>query len=240
MAKSLRNYPSGVRTALIALSGGTCYFPDCREPVVRFVNGSPIPHLEVAHIVASSDDGPRGDHWVAPDDRDLFENLILLCPEHHKLVDDRNRWRQYPKEMLRQWKNNREEGAQDSLAGLREISPAQLRELVSEAVTARDENLEDLARRLSGVNTEDAASIRAVLEELRRFQGDEFIAASYRMQDAAYTLQDHTKLMREFGRGALGLPDLVGIMAKFSQAIQKLEQNRDLLENFPGRGRMDW
>jgi hypothetical protein len=41
MAKSLRNYPSGVRTALIALSGGTCYYPDCREPVVRFVSGKP-------------------------------------------------------------------------------------------------------------------------------------------------------------------------------------------------------
>lgn len=168
MAKSLRNYPPGVRTALIALSGGTCYYPDCREPVVRFVSGRPIPHLEVAHIAASSDDGPRGDHRVDPADRDLFENLILLCDEHHKLVDDRKLWRQYPKEMLREWKNDREEGARDTLAGLREISPAKLQELVSEAVTARDENLEDLARRLSGVDAESAASIRAVLEELKR------------------------------------------------------------------------
>lgn len=234
MAKSLRNYPSGVRTALIALSGGTCYYPDCREPVVRFVSGKPIPHLEVAHIVASSDDGPRGDHRVDPDDRDLFENLILLCAEHHKVVDNRKLWHRYPKEMLREWKNDREEGARDSLAGLREISPAKLRDLVSEAVAARDENLEDMARRLSGVDAEGAASIRAVLEELKRFQGDEFIEASYRMQEAAYVLQDHAVVMQEFGSGALTMQDLVGIMAQFSQAMQKLEEHQDLLGNLSG------
>ena len=235
MAKSLRNYPSGVRTALIALPGGTCYYPDCREPVVRFISGKPIPHLEVAHIVASADDGPRGDHRISPADRDLFENLILLCLEHHKVVDDRNLWRRYPKERLRQWKSDREEGARDSLAGLREISPAKLRELVSEAVTTRDENLEDLARRLSGVDAEGAASIRSVLEELQRFQRDEFIEASYRMQEAAYALQDHATAMHEFGSGVLTLQDLVGIMANFSQAMQKLEQHQDLLENFTNR-----
>jgi hypothetical protein len=151
--------------------------------------------------VASSDDGPRGDHRVDPDDRDLFDNLILLCAEHHKLVDDRSLWLRHPKEMLREWKSDREEGARDSLVGLREISPAKLRDLVSEAVTARDENLEDLARRLSGVDTEATASIRSVLEELKRFPGNEFIEASYRMQAAAYALQDHAKVMHEFGSG---------------------------------------
>jgi hypothetical protein len=42
---------------------------------------------EIAHIVARSPDGPRGDYPLAPEQRDLYENLILLCPNDHSTVD---------------------------------------------------------------------------------------------------------------------------------------------------------
>jgi hypothetical protein len=64
--------------------------------------------------------------------------------------------------------------------------------------------------------------------------GDEFIEASYRMQEAAHALQDHATVMHEFGSGALTMQDLVGIMARSSEAMQKLEQHQDLLGNFTG------
>lgn len=41
----------------------------------------------VAHIVAQQDDGPRGDPTMDPKDRDRYENLVLLCTNHHQLVD---------------------------------------------------------------------------------------------------------------------------------------------------------
>jgi hypothetical protein len=41
----------------------------------------------MAHIVASSDDGPRGDESVSDTERNRYENLILLCPNHHEEVD---------------------------------------------------------------------------------------------------------------------------------------------------------
>ena len=40
------------------------------------------------HIVAREQDGPRGESHLSADERDLFDNLILLCKNHHKEVDD--------------------------------------------------------------------------------------------------------------------------------------------------------
>lgn len=42
---------------------------------------------EMAHIVAKSKDGPRGDSPLSLKDRDKYKNLILLCPTHHSHID---------------------------------------------------------------------------------------------------------------------------------------------------------
>lgn len=41
----------------------------------------------LAHIVASSPDGPRGDEIRSHELSDKIENLMLLCQEHHHLID---------------------------------------------------------------------------------------------------------------------------------------------------------
>ena len=61
---------------------------------------------EVAHIVAQSMDGPRGHDPMPIDERDKYENLILLCEKHHTIVD--NQWRTYTVERLRQIKVDHE------------------------------------------------------------------------------------------------------------------------------------
>ncbi|WP_228116647.1 hypothetical protein [Xanthomonas citri] len=43
---------------------------------------------EVAHIVAEKPDGPRGSSSMPLDARNTGDNLLLLCPVHHKIVDD--------------------------------------------------------------------------------------------------------------------------------------------------------
>ena len=43
----------------------------------------------VAHIVGQSDDGPRSEHNPPGGDRDGERNLLLLCPNHHTVVDKR-------------------------------------------------------------------------------------------------------------------------------------------------------
>src|SRR3990170_316296 len=58
-------------------AGGECSFPDC--PVRE--------NLEEAHLVAERADGPRGDAAFTRAQLDSYDNRILLCPNHHTIVD---------------------------------------------------------------------------------------------------------------------------------------------------------
>lgn len=40
------------------------------------------------HIVAHEQDGPRGEFPLEQEQRDKYDNLLLLCKIHHKLIDD--------------------------------------------------------------------------------------------------------------------------------------------------------
>ena len=59
----------------------------------------------VAHIHAKSQGGPR---WIEmpPEENRGFDNLILLCDEHHSEIDNKALEKKYPAELLRQWKEN--------------------------------------------------------------------------------------------------------------------------------------
>lgn len=70
---------------LFALSGNICAFPGCSVPIVD-TNGTVAG--EICHIYARSDGGPRFNASLAIRDRHAFGNLILLCAQHHKVVDD--------------------------------------------------------------------------------------------------------------------------------------------------------
>lgn len=66
---------------LFALSRNHCAFPSCEETLAK-----PEWHgvqCEVAHIYGRS---PGSARYIGEAD-DSFENLILLCPNHHNLVD---------------------------------------------------------------------------------------------------------------------------------------------------------
>jgi hypothetical protein len=43
---------------------------------------------QIAHVVAFKPDGPRGRAGIRPADINKLENLMLLCPACHKLIDD--------------------------------------------------------------------------------------------------------------------------------------------------------
>ena len=58
---------------------------------------------EMAHIKAEKRGGPRWDPALTPGQRDSYDNLILLCPNHHTEVDnDPAKW---PVERLWQMKS---------------------------------------------------------------------------------------------------------------------------------------
>lgn len=74
------------RRFLIARSGGRCN--KCKTEI--FIENEFFERARLgddAHIWAYSDEGPRGRDREAPDDRNLVENLILLCKNCHSEVD---------------------------------------------------------------------------------------------------------------------------------------------------------
>lgn len=68
---------------LFALSGNQCAFPKCTQALVD----EDTVFGEIAHIVAAEDKGPRADDSISQEEKRSFDNLILLCSNHHKTID---------------------------------------------------------------------------------------------------------------------------------------------------------
>ena len=71
-------------------SGNMCAFPNCKKELVVDETLTDDPSIigEEAHIVADSEDWPRGNSELTVEQRNKYENLILLSRVHHKIVDD--------------------------------------------------------------------------------------------------------------------------------------------------------
>jgi hypothetical protein len=69
---------------LFAMSGNKCAFPACQVPIIEsegIVTGL------ICHIKARSSKGPRYDPAQPDEEKNSFENLVLLCGRHHTIVD---------------------------------------------------------------------------------------------------------------------------------------------------------
>jgi len=97
-----------VERRLWALSGHFCTFPQCTTALTSDADkSSGITTVgDICHINALSPNGPRPFPPDSSEDPHAYENLILLCPTHHRIVDRHER--EYPAEMLTKWKSDRE------------------------------------------------------------------------------------------------------------------------------------
>ena len=165
MPSEARRYPQAVRAALAALCGGTCYWPGCPEPVIRFVDGIPISNLQIAHIRAAEPGGPRDVPGMTAADRKAFSNFILLCHPHHTTVD-KQRPQDFPVETLVRWKAEREKDHEAALSRLREVTPERLQQVLAAALADRDKRLHSLLERLEQSDTEAAELLQSLLDEV--------------------------------------------------------------------------
>jgi len=71
-------------------SGNRCAFPACRKILVEDETETDDKSIigDEAHIVDRKSNGPRGKSDLTPKKRDKYDNLMLLCKNHHKLIDD--------------------------------------------------------------------------------------------------------------------------------------------------------
>jgi hypothetical protein len=94
-----------------------CAFPECRLEQVMDASETDDESLvgEECHIVARERNGPRGNTPLASNSRDMYDNLILLCNVHHKLIDDQVNT--YTVQVLKEMKASHEKWVRKSLEG---------------------------------------------------------------------------------------------------------------------------
>lgn len=89
---------------LFAMSGNECAMPGCK---VEILSESGVLLGEICHINARSKKGPRFDPSQSNEERNGYGNLLILCPNCHKIIDSREDL--YPAEALREIKRIHEE-----------------------------------------------------------------------------------------------------------------------------------
>lgn len=96
-------------------AAGRCSQPDCRVDLYEDETATDDPTLigENCHIVAESDDGPRANPAMQVEQRNTYPNLILLCRNHHKVIDAQEG--EYTVERLLRMKAEHEAWVRDQL-----------------------------------------------------------------------------------------------------------------------------
>ena len=83
-----KNIPTATKLRLFAEASGHCQKPECLQPLFPAEMGGDKHIAEMAHVIPHGKKGPR--HEERPDDdydTEAFDNLILLCPTCHTIID---------------------------------------------------------------------------------------------------------------------------------------------------------
>jgi hypothetical protein len=96
-------------------SGNRCAMPSCHtELVIDKTENDPFSIIgQMAHIRGEKPGAARFNTEMTEKERNCYDNLVLLCPNHHKEVDDQPNT--YSVEKLHDIKKNHEKWINDSL-----------------------------------------------------------------------------------------------------------------------------
>ena len=91
---------------LFANSAGYCQRPECNEPLFKAFKEKEIHIAEIAHII-SVNKGARRDDSLTDIEKGSYDNLILLCPNCHTIIDKNED--DFTEQLIHKWKKNHEE-----------------------------------------------------------------------------------------------------------------------------------
>lgn len=127
-----KSIPSAIKLRLFSEAAGFCQRPECLDPLFPPEMGGAKHIAEMAHVIPHGESGPRYEDRPEEDfDPDTFDNLILLCPTCHTMVDKDPE--AFPRDLLLTWK-------QEHLARLalkQGVKTYECREEARHAVSAR-------------------------------------------------------------------------------------------------------
>jgi hypothetical protein len=148
-----RQYKPSTLRRLDTLSGNECAHPNCAKKLIAEDGVSII--SKICHIAAASKEGPRFDENMTEDERRGFDNLILLCDEHHVIIDNKSNESQYPTPLLKIWKSNHEKKILELISSKNLLSkhPLALNKVIN-AIGSRMDEFLDLPETENAPNTE--------------------------------------------------------------------------------------
>lgn len=90
VVRARKAIPQGISRKLWVKSGGRCQYDGCNVPLWKdSLMQKDLNKSYISHIVAASEDGPRGDAILSEQLETSFDNLLLLCDECHRRIDKR-------------------------------------------------------------------------------------------------------------------------------------------------------
>jgi hypothetical protein len=150
---------------LFAVSGNRCAFPQCISPLIHHgkVTG------KVCHIKGSRPGSARYAEDQSAEDRHGFQNLILMCPIHHDVVDSDEI--EYPVDRLLDLKAERET-SQNAPSEISDDSARQLLLLLAPTTNHKTTNIYN--QNVSSTNQTGGITAHTVnVVKPRRVMGDE-------------------------------------------------------------------
>lgn len=202
---------------LWALSAGRCNKPDCR--VVLLVDPTEFDEAvvmgEQAHIAPHAKGGPRHISMLPERERDRYQNIILLCPNHHRGPVD-GQPNTYTEELLHKWKNDHEAWVRDTLT--QAIPRLQFDEL--QAVAERLAEVEPVqSTPLAAVNIPDKMKVNDLTAETKSALIMAVAGAKEAQRYINYTEPNHP----QFGRKLRS-----SFMAQYHQGVLSGLEGNDL------------
>jgi hypothetical protein len=101
-------------------AAGRCEFPGCNRSLsvddLTLKEGN---YTNVAHIIAATSGGPRGDAEQSGKLASELSNLMLLCPTHHILIDSHKHQEEFSVPVLKKYKKRHEASVRIALENIR-------------------------------------------------------------------------------------------------------------------------
>lgn len=158
---------------LYSMSGNHCAFPDCTQMFFNVDNKTNVSNI--CHIEAAEQGGQRYNPNSDDEYRRSFDNLILLCPNHHKVTDDVQK---YTVTVLKDMKKQHEAKFLQSVIGQDVITknPSALNIIISE-LGSRIFDSQSTTEPMSAPDPENkiqynnVVRFRPIIEEYKVYQG---------------------------------------------------------------------
>jgi len=114
-------------------AAGRCSFADCGERLTVEQAAKSAPHTlgEMAHIKGKNNGSNRYDESQTDKERDSYENLILLCPNHHTSIDKPENEEEYSVDVLIKMKTDHEASISQRLDSVEITSIDELKEQIA-------------------------------------------------------------------------------------------------------------